>query len=311
MILITGGLGYLGVRIAEHLVILGYEVRLATSRENPVVPEKLLSCECVYIDFNDNKLIEKACGGVDVIIHLAGLDAPSSQKDPESALLVTGLGTLKLLQIAESLRIKKFIYMSTVHVYGSPLSGFIDETCLPRPLHPYAITHRLAEDYVLEAHNREKLGGTVFRLSNAVGSPCNSNGHAWKLVVNDLCRQVVVDKSMQLLSNKWLSRDFLPISSVVSTVANCLINEKSMGEIFNLSSGVSLTLSELTELISKRSKKLFGYAPNVHFKGSEGILHRNRKLIISNAKIKNIGIAIGSDISHEIDQILLNCQRWF
>jgi UDP-glucose 4-epimerase len=311
MILITGGLGYLGVRIAESLLTLGYEVRLTTSRENPIIPEKLYSCECVNIDFNDNKLLEQACDGVNAIIHLAGLDAPSSQRDPESALFVTGLGTLKLLQIAESLRIKKFIYMSTVHVYGSPLSGFIDETCLPRPLHPYAITHRLAEDYVLEAHNREKLGGTVFRLSNAVGSPCNSNGHAWKLVVNDLCKQVVVDKSMQLLSNKWLSRDFLPISSVVSTVANCLINEKCMGEIFNLSSGVSLTLSELTELISKRSKKLFGYAPNVHFKGSEGILHRNRKLIISNAKIQNIGIEIGSDISHEIDQILLNCKTWF
>mgnify|MGYP006080770427 CR=1 FL=1 len=311
MILITGGLGYLGVRIAAHLLTLGYDVRLASSRENPIIPARLGSCELVRIDFNDDELLQKACDEIDTVIHLAGLDAASSQKDPEAALIVNALGSLKLLNVAEKLRIKKFIYMSTVHVYGSPLEGIIDEASLPKPLHPYSITHRIAEDYVLQAHDRGKLSGVVFRLSNAVGSPSTKSGNSWRLVVNDLCKQVVVNKSMKLWSSEHLSRDFLPISSVVEAVGHSLVNEKCAGEIFNLSSGVSLTLRELTEIISKRSKELFGFEPKVFFDVSSAGGQKVNELLISNRKIKNTGIEIQSEISDEIDHILLNCESWF
>ena len=311
MILITGGLGYLGVRIATSLVNLGREVKLATSRYDPPVPAELSSCECVRIDFNDIGLLEKACDGVDVIIHLAALNALTSQKDPEAALDVNGLGTLKLLRIAERLPVKKFIYMSTVHVYGSPLQGIIDENCLPRPIHPYSITHRLAEDYTLEANARGHISGVIFRLSNAVGSPSSMIDEAWNLVVNDLCKQVVVNANMQLTSSRYTSRDFLPISSVTDAIINSLNNKKCHGEIFNLSSGVSLTLDELSKVISNRFKQLFDIEPGIHFSDTEVYEAQNKDLLISNRKIKDIGVEIKSDISDEVDKILINCKSWF
>lgn len=311
MILITGGLGYLGIRISEHLLALGYKIRLATSRENPNIPESVTSCECIKIDFNDRESLENACYGVDEIIHLAALDAFSSQENPELALFINGLGTLKLLNIAEALPIKKFIYMSTVHVYGSPLKGMIEETSLTKPLHPYSITHRLAEDYVTAAHNRNKLSAVIFRLSNVVGSPSSNSGNAWNLVVNDLCKQVIVDKKMQLHSSETLQRDFLPMSTVVRAVGHSLVNSNYSGEIFNLSSGSSLTLRELTELISKSTFKLLGFTPSVHFNTSNGKDQTNQKLLISNMKIKNTGFKVESNISNEIDKILLNCSSWF
>ena len=311
MILITGGLGYLGVRITEHLLNQGYVVRLATSRENPIIPKRIDSCECIKIDLNKKESLEKACDGVTEVIHLAALDASFSLADPEAALLLNGLGTLNLLKTAEKTSVKKFIYMSTVHVYGSPLKGFIDETSLPRPLHPYSITHRLAEDYVLEAHSRKNLNGVIFRLSNAVGSPNNSEGRSWNLVVNDLCKQVIVDKSMQLHSSELLLRDFLPISTVVKAVSSSLVNSKCNGEIFNLSSGKSLTLRELTTIISKRSEILFGFEPKIFFNNSVSKNRTTKELLISNTKITNIGIEVVSDISEEVDQILLNCKSWF
>ena len=311
MILITGGLGYLGVRIAVSLLNLGHEVKLATSRYNPPIPAELSSCECVRIDFNDIDLLEKACDGVDVIIHLAALDALTSKKDPETALYVNGLGTLKLLRIAERLPVKKFIYMSTVHVYGSPLQGIIDENYLPRPIHPYSITHRLAEDYTLEANARGHISGVVFRLSNAVGSPNSMIGEAWNLVVNDLCKQAVVKTNMQLTSSRHTSRDFLPISSVTGAIINSLNNKKCHGEIFNLSSGIALTLDELTKVISNRFKKLFETEPGIHFLDSDVYKTQNKDLVISNMKIKNIGVKIKSDLSDEIDKILINCNSWF
>jgi UDP-glucose 4-epimerase len=311
VILITGGLGYLGVRISEHLLSLGYNVRLGTSRINVVLPQTLKSCECVKFDFQDSVSLEKACSGVTVIIHLAALDAVSSLGDPSSAVLVNGLGTLKLLQAAEKSHVKQFLYMSTVHVYGSPLRGFLDETSLPRPVHHYSITHRLAEDYVLEASKRGCINGVVFRLSNAVGSPAISKGHSWSLIVNDLCKQVLMNGNMRLSSGEGVLRDYLPISSVVTVVANFIENTTSEGGVYNLSSGISLSLRNVSELISQRAEIILKLKPKIYFNDIWPGTSNIENLLISNAKLKNIGIEINSDISAEIDQILLNCREWF
>ena len=311
MILITGGLGYLGIRITEHLLKSGKKIRVATSQDKPYISDSINSCELIRIDLDNTDSLEKAMEGVTAIIHLAALDAYESQKDPNSALLVNGAGTLNLLKASEKTSVKKFIYMSTVHVYSSPLQGFIDETNLPRPLHPYSITHRLAEDYVLEANKHQKVQGVIFRLSNAVGSPASNKGNSWNLVVNDLCKQVIMNGEMQLQSNELTLRDYLPISSVVTVVENALINSSFSGEIFNLSSGKSLSLREITNIISYRSKVLFGFEPLVTFNETKTDFNLPSELQVSNSKLANLGIEIMSDLEREIDQILINCKSWF
>lgn len=311
MVLITGGLGYLGVRISEYLLSLGYVVRLGSSRENPSVPNSLSGCQCVHIDLSDTESLGKACEGVSVIIHLAALNASSSARFPESALLTNGLGTLKLLTVAEALGIPKFIYMSTVHVYGSPLEGLIEENLLPRPSHHYSISHRLAEDYVLESGRRGALRGIVFRLSNAVGSPLTPAGPSWDLVTNDLCKQVVTAGYMNLTSAEGVLRDYLPISSVVSILAEFVKPSMLEAGIFNLSSGISLTLRELTDLISERCTESLGFTPDVNFPTYKTNDSKSTNLKISNAKIKSLGLEVESDLSHEIDKTLINSRSWF
>ena len=169
---------------------------------------------------------------------------------------------------------KKFIYISTVHVYGSPLQGKIDEQLIPRPSHPYSITHRVAEDFVLEADQRGKLNGIILRLSNAVGSPLNKEGMSWKLVVNDLCKQVVKKRQMELFSDETIQRDFLPISGVCSVVNRAISYNNFDGEIFNLSSGNALTLRDLTSLIADRSEVTLGFKPSTIFNTS--IINKRR-----------------------------------
>ena len=311
MILITGGLGYLGKKISENLLISGFKIRLATSRDNPTIPKNLSHCEIVKIDLSNNKSLENALKGIDEVIHLAALDASESEKDPNFAMRVNGLGTLNLLKMSENAAIKKFIYFSTIHVYGSPLNGFLDEEYLPRPVHPYSISHRVAEDFVLETDSHSNISGIIFRLSNAVGSPENKECNSWKLVVNDLCKQVILKKTMKLYSNQYLKRDFLPISSISKVLRSCLTNSEFDGQIFNLSSGNSLSLEDLTHIISKRTQKLFNFKPEIIFADRTSDKNPENDLIISNSKLKSTGIKIESDLTEEIDNILLNCKAWF
>ena len=154
------------------------------------------------------------------------------------------------------------------------------------------------------------MNGVIFRLTNAVGAPVSSDANCWMLVVNDLCRQVVVSRQMQLTSDESVLRDYIPISMVCSAVAALLDGDQLDGEVVNLSSGHTHSLGQLTGLIADRSELVLGFRPNVIFnQQSEATV--SRPLEISNGKIKQFGIKIQTDLSDEIDQLLVNCKQWF
>ena len=307
-ILITGGFGFLGGRLAQYLsenynVILG-------SRSDQNKPNWLPIAKTLKIDWNDETSLNDACNMVDIVIHASGLNAQESSSDPEKALLVNGLGTLKLLKSAKKNKVSKFLYFSTVHVYRSPLIGKISEELLPRPLYPYSITHRVAEDYVIGEAYQQRLSASVFRLTNAVGSPTTPQANCWMLVVNDFCRQVVTSNSIKVYSNKLSQRDFIPISSVCSVVSSSLDSNVLDGEIVNLSSGAAITLQSLAIMIADRSEVVLGFRPRISFLGSSTEVGAS-ELIISNSKLSNLGFKVDSNLSNEIDQLLLNCNKWF
>ena len=151
-VLITGGLGYIGGRIASYLKEKALESRifLTTRDKNKALPswtEKFTVLQMNLLDEDsiDNCLESK---NIDVIIHLAALNEIDSMKDPALALEVNTKGTYKLLNIANRKKINRFVYFSTFHVYGDTSSAVLTEETPTRPFHPYAITHRAAEDLV-------------------------------------------------------------------------------------------------------------------------------------------------------------------
>ena len=312
MILITGGLGYLGGRIAKQLLKEGYQVRISSSRKNAEVPEEINECEVVQANLHDSNSLRIATKGISTIIHLAAMNAQSCAKDTEQALMINGVGTLRLLEASKENKVSKFIYFSTAHVYGSPLLGDISESSILQPVHPYSITHRVAEDYVFEYSNNNSLFGVIIRLSNAVGSPISKDSDCWMLVVNDLVKQVVTDNKMQLQSNSTTKRDFIPISDVCTAVTFLLRNSPNTNcEVYNVGSGSSMTLNDVTELIAERAERVLGKRPNIELLNKNNNTEGMNDFHYSVEKIKNLGCYFENDISKEIDQLLLNCKRWY
>ena len=158
-ILIAGGLGYVGGRVAQALVDQpGVKLRLGL-RHPPASPPAWFSrVESVPLDLLAGDTLEAACRGMQEVINLAAMNEIHSAADPGQALQVNGAGALKLLQAAQAAGVVRFIQFSTAHVYGTPLAGRITEKSLTRPVHPYAITHRVAEDFVLAARDRGLIG---------------------------------------------------------------------------------------------------------------------------------------------------------
>jgi len=103
MVLITGGFGYLGARIAKSLLNKGFKVRIASSRLNPNVPDDLKFCDIVHIDLKNTASTDKACFGVESVIHLAALNSLECEKDPNLAEKINSVGTLNVLDSAKKM----------------------------------------------------------------------------------------------------------------------------------------------------------------------------------------------------------------
>ena len=93
MVLITGGFGYLGGRIANYLSKSGNTVRIGTSRNNIASEEAQSFDEIVKIDLFDDESLESACENVSIVIHLAAMNANECVKNPKEAHKINVLNT--------------------------------------------------------------------------------------------------------------------------------------------------------------------------------------------------------------------------
>jgi len=300
MILVTGGEGYLGGRIVDYLISNNQQVRVGGRVEREGI---------VKIDLADQESLEKSCKGIECIIHLAAMNASDCEKNPENALLSNGLGTVRLISAAIKEGVSKLIYFSTSHVYGSSLVGVVSEETLPRPLNHYSITHKIAEDYLMLESNRGAISGTVLRLTNTVGCPKSKRANCWMLFVNNICKQVVETKKIKIYSDPLIKKDFIPISAVCSLLS--FVMDKDLNnEVFNVSSGALLSLSDMALLVQNSSQSVLNFTPEIIF--SNDFEHnQNDLLAISNKKLKSFGFDIEVELSSEINKLLLNCREWF
>jgi len=251
-ILITGGFGYVGGRITRHLAtVLGRgKLRVLSRRSVERIPKWAEEIEVVHGDLRDPTSLVPAVTGVDTVIHLAAADEITSSKDPDEALEITGRGTHRLLQVSRVAGVRRFLYFSTFHVYGPSAGGQITEETATRPLHPYAITHRLAEDYVNWFRHEHGMETLILRLSNAIGWPADPLVDRWTLVFNDLCRQAVLSGHLRLRSDGSQVRDFITLTDVARAVEHCLDLSDWGDGLFNLGSGRILSVLELAEAIA-------------------------------------------------------------
>ena len=311
-LLLTGGTGYLGGRLAKALSATGWRLRLAFHPRLESPSAWTHDYEQLPMDLCSTDGFARACEGVTSILHLGGLNEIESLANPEQATLVNTVGTLRLLSAAESAGVTRFLFLSTAHVYGAPLVGTFSESTLTRPTHPYAISKRSAEDYVLAAHDRGALTGIVVRLSNAFGCPADPDIRRWTLIVNDLCRQAVVNRKLVLRSSGLQRRDFVTITDVWRAVEHLLTQpSKRLGDgLFNLGGENPMRIIDVAELVAGRCAKALGFYPEIA-RHEPALGEESQQLQYQIDKLKATGFRLKGDTDSEIDSTLQLCESVF
>lgn len=297
--------------MARYLQLAGHHIILG-SRNASAPPEWLPQAGVAQTEWSDGPSLEQVCSGVDVVIQAAGMNAQDCSSDPLAALEFNGVATARLHRAANRAGVKRFIYLSTAHVYTSPLIGTISEDTCPRNIHPYATSHLAGENAVFGERQQGKIESVVLRLSNAFGAPAHAETNCWMLLVNDLCRQAVCDRQLILRSAGLQRRDFVTLQDVGSAIAHVIAmnTEQVEGMVFNIGGAWAPRIIEMLELVHARCLAVLGFAPDVirpqpsDDELTAGLEFRIDRLLATGYKLSGSAVA-------EIDETLLFCRKAF
>ena len=311
-ILVVGGFGYVGGRLVKHLSTKGYNI-VVGSRMLKAPKVKFHDVEVKKIEWNNDRALSQICEGIDVVIHAAGMNAKECSEDPKGALKVNGHGTSRLAKAASNAGVKKFIYLSTAHVYASPLVGSITEKTETLNSHPYATSNLAGENALLDIGKSAKMWTIVLRLSNAFGAPSHPSANCWMLLVNDLCRQAIQTKKLNVRSDGLQLRDFISMKEVCSVIEQITFAKQKFKaiQIFNIGSGISKSVREIAILVQARSEKVLGFKPELSFL-KEASSKTPLPLFYTSENLSALDIKIKEESSEaEIDNLLRFCRKNF
>ena len=260
-ILIVGGLGYLGSHCARFLSEQrGHEVRILTLFIPPYFREFADRFETVEADVTRPETLLGCCRACDVVLYLAALDKFVSARDPSQALRVSGSGTRALLEEARKSGVRRFVFFSTIHVYGVPRVAVLNEETPVNPIHDYSLSHYAGELYCRMFRERHDFPAVSLRLANGYGAPLHPDVDCWSIVIHDFCRSAVQEGRILLKSQGTQARDFIPIPDILQALRLMVETDPALMDhpVYLAASGQSWTIRDIANQVQQVYAREFG-----------------------------------------------------
>ncbi len=247
-----------------------------------------------------------AVAGASTIVHLAGPNEVVASRDPEAATHVTVEGTRRIVDAARHAGVDRFVYVSTMHVYGASLEPgrTITEDTPPAPRHPYAVARLASEELLAASDGIEAL---VLRLTTSVGAPAHPAVDRWSLVANDLCREAVLSGTLTLQTDGSQWRDFIALAEVSRIIA-AIVAEPVPAGTYNLGSGEPWTVRQLAERIGDAAERVLGTRPDLIAPPPADTI--SEPYVIDVAKLADVGHRPRAGVDGAIEETLRFCADW-
>jgi len=246
---ITGGAGFIGSHIAEHLSKEGHKVTILDSLRTGFEHNlKGLDVDFVKGDIRDENLVNELVSGASGIFHLAALvSVPESLLKIKECIEINTIGTINILEAAKNNSGCKVVLSTSAANYGNnPVLPKV-ETMFPEPMTPYAITKLDGEYYLKMYLDQYQVPTASLRYFNVFG-PRQNPESAYAAAVPIFINKALQNEPITIYGDGLQTRDFIYVKDVVK--ANILASQKG-NETYNVALGHSTSVLELAEKIIK------------------------------------------------------------
>jgi nucleoside-diphosphate-sugar epimerase len=303
-VLVTGGAGFIGSHIADELVAGKNSIRILDDLSTgsllniehlhgTTVPCQIHEAtlhehlegkiEFINGDVSKKEDVEKAMDDIDYVFHEAAFVSVSeSFKYPAKTWDVNIKGTKLLLNAAEKLKVKRFVFASSAAVYGNSPKLPKKEDMSGAPTSPYGNSKSMAEIATIESFKKFKLKSCALRYFNVYG-PRQSPSSEYSGVITKFLDKMIHGERPTIYGDGEQTRDFVYVDDVVS--ANMLVMERkeAIGEVFNVGTGKQITLNALVdtinELLDKKIEPIYEPVREGDIRYSYADISKARKMI--------------------------------
>jgi len=259
--LVTGGAGFIGSHLTEHLLAAGHEVvvlddlstgqntNLDGVRDHPRLQIRVGS-------ITDSVALAHSVHGVDTIYHLAAaVGVKLVADDPVRTIQTNIYPTDELLRIAVQGSVQKFFLASTSEVYGKhPGQAWVEDDDLhlgptSRPRWAYGCSKAIDEFLALAYHRTYGLGVTIGRFFNVVGPRQIGN---YGMVVPRFVEAALCGGPVTVYDDGSQVRCFGHVQEVVRSVVRLVETDAAAGQVFNIGGDQPISMLELAKFVVNR-----------------------------------------------------------
>lgn len=251
--LVTGGAGFLGSALANHLAQAGHDVLVLDDLSNGDTARLHTAVQFTQGDVDDIPLLWSLLHGVDCVYHLAArVSVAQSILYPRDYSRVNVGGTVSLMEAMRDTGVRRVVFASSGAVYGFQPEQPVHESNLPHPDSPYAVSKWAAEKYIGTIGELWGIETVSLRIFNAYG-PHQSLPLSHAPVVPRFLRQALTGGSLVVFGGGRQTRDFVYVSDVVAALAAAATAKEINRKVLNIGSGEEVSIGELAEKVRRVS----------------------------------------------------------
>lgn len=269
--LVTGAAGFIGSHLVEKLMARGHEVVGLDDLSGGMRVNVPSQARFVHLSIVDADAISRLFRSerFDYVYHAAAYAAEGLSHFIRRFNYVNNVvGSMNLINAAVNNHIKRFVFFSSIAVYGSnqlPMT----EGMTPMPEDPYGIAKYTVELDLRAAQAMFQLPFVVFRPHNVYGERQNVNDR-FRNVVGIFCRQILTGQPLTIFGDGLQTRAFTYIGDMSDTLADAVDCAGAVNRVFNIGAERTTSVLELAHLLKKVSGS---DVPIVHLEPRHEVVH--------------------------------------
>ena len=259
--LVLGGNGFIGSHLVDLLVSEDHEVRILDHSKNPLW-DPPAGVQQIRGEWRDQKLVQSALDGVDVVVHLISTMVPDAYDlNSSGEVWFNTAFTLQILGECVEEGIRRFVFASSGGtIYGVPQETPIPESHPLKPICSYGMSKLIIEKYLEMFRHLYGLEYVILRPANAYGIRQNLSGRQG--AVGIFLGNIMRGEQINLWGDGSVVRDFVYVGDLAVAFYRAMIYSNLENRVFNIGSGNGVSINQVLETLSV----ITGRDPDIHNK---------------------------------------------
>jgi UDP-glucose 4-epimerase len=277
-VIVTGGAGFIGSHVVDHLLTVGANVvaidDLSVGKRENLTDAVEKGARLVVGSVLDDAVLDAEMPSATLVIHMACGNLRASLSKPLASHEINATGTLKTCLASVRQNVERFVYVSSSEAYGSGETELMDERHRLLPTTVYGAAKAAGELYAQSCQRRYGIPVTVIRPFNSYGPREHAVGDSAE-VIPKFASRLIAGKSPVIFGDGSQTRDFTWVEETAAGIVLASESDHLSGEAINIARGENVSITDIARHLIEIIRPDSGIEPEYDESRPGDVLHHH------------------------------------